>query len=169
MLSMQMDELRELAGDGSMEWVAGPIRASVLSDAADTIWQLRERLRAAYAEIQELQEAKAENERLREVMSDAEDNARQILGENRELRNRVRELDELLPDNGRWYSAEVTEAYVAENANLRELVRILAYCMSDGRDCDRCALNGADMPTPRISACDSLPEMLRDLGVEVES
>ena len=56
----------------------------------------------------------------------------------------------------------------AESAKLRELVLILAYCMSDGRDCDRCALNGADMPKPRISACDELPDMLRELGIEVE-
>lgn len=84
----------------------------------------------------------AENTRLWEVISDAEESARLILHESRMLQ--------------------------AENAKLLELVLILAYCMSDGRDCDRCALNGADMPTPRISACDELPEMLRELGVEVE-
>ena len=56
----------------------------------------------------------------------------------------------------------------AENAKLRELVRALAYCMCEDCDCDRCALNGADMPTPRISACDELPEMLRELGIEVD-
>lgn len=54
-----------------------------------------------------------------------------------------------------------------ENEKLRELVRILAYCMSEERDCDRCTLNGADMPTPIISACDSLPDLLRELGIEV--
>lgn len=37
MISAQADELRELAGDGSMEWVAGPIRASVLREAADML------------------------------------------------------------------------------------------------------------------------------------
>ena len=46
MLSKQVDELRMLAGDGSMEFVAGPIRASVLLDAADTIEGLRDRLQA---------------------------------------------------------------------------------------------------------------------------
>ena len=39
MLSAQVDELRELAGDGSVEFVSGPIHASVLREAADTIWQ----------------------------------------------------------------------------------------------------------------------------------
>lgn len=60
MISAQIDELRELAGDGSMEWVAGPIRASVLRDAADTIWQLRD----------DLQRANAENAKLRELVKD---------------------------------------------------------------------------------------------------
>lgn len=55
MISAQIDELRELAGDGSMEWVTGPIRASVLRDAADTIWELRD----------DLQRANAENAKLR--------------------------------------------------------------------------------------------------------
>ena len=41
MLSAQCDELRNLAGDGSVEFVAGPIRADVLRMAADTIWELR--------------------------------------------------------------------------------------------------------------------------------
>lgn len=66
-----------------------------------------------------------------------------------------------------------TDAFVIEaktkNDRLRELVHILAYCMSEDRDCDRCVLNGADMPTPRISACDELPDRMRELGVEVET
>ena len=51
--------------------------------------------------------------------------------------------------------------------DLEELTGILAYCMSEDRDCDLCALNGADMPAPRISACDALPGMLREMGLEV--
>lgn len=58
MISAQIDELRELAGDGSMEWVTCPIRASVLRDAADTIWELRD----------DLQRANAENRKLREQL-----------------------------------------------------------------------------------------------------
>ena len=60
MISAQIDELREFAGDGSMEWVTGPIRASVLRDAADTIWQLRD----------DLQRTNAENAKLRELVAD---------------------------------------------------------------------------------------------------
>ena len=57
-ISAQIDELRELAGDGSMEWGTGPIRASVLRDAADTIWELRD----------DLQRANIENDKLRELV-----------------------------------------------------------------------------------------------------
>lgn len=39
MLSAQCDELRRLAGDGSIEW-CGPVRAEVLSRAADNIEDL---------------------------------------------------------------------------------------------------------------------------------
>lgn len=44
---------------------------------------------------------------------------------NVKLRERIAELEELLPDSGRWFSAGTVEAYVAENAKLRELVRNL--------------------------------------------
>ncbi len=60
MISAQIDELRELVGDGSMEWVAGPVRASVLREAADTIWELRD----------DLQRANAENAKLRELVAE---------------------------------------------------------------------------------------------------
>jgi hypothetical protein len=41
------------------------------------------------------------------------------------LRERIAELEELLPDSGRWFSADTVEAYVSENAKLRELVKDL--------------------------------------------
>lgn len=69
--------------------------------------------------------------------------------------------------NRRWLCDKVA-SLESEVAKLKELTRILAYCMSENRNCDRCALNGASMPTPIISACDSLPEMLRKFGVEVD-
>lgn len=45
--------------------------------------------------------------------------------ENAKLRERVTELEELLPDSGRWFSAETVEAIAAENAKLREEVNHL--------------------------------------------
>ena len=101
MLSMQIDRLRSYADlyDGTTKpemtkELQRPYLAQELRVAADTIWQLRDDLQQANAEIAK-------------------------------LRERVSELDELLPENGRWFSAETVEAYVAENAKLRELIREL--------------------------------------------
>ena len=84
------------------------------------------------------------------------DRACKAEAENARLREQV--ADTCMQLGGAW--VRCTE--------LRELVRILAYCMSEDRDCDRCVLNGADMPTPRISACDSLPDRLREAGIEAD-
>ena len=57
----------------------------------------------------------------------------------------------------------------AENAKLRELVRVLCYCMHESTDCDGCRLNdGAGrMALDAFWACDGLHERLRELGIEV--
>jgi hypothetical protein len=55
----------------------------------------------------------------------------------------------------------------AENAKLRELVKALLTCATDG-DCDECRLNGA---TPwhvgKAQLCDGVWDRMRELGVEV--
>lgn len=45
--------------------------------------------------------------------------------ENAKLRERVAELEELLPDSGRWYRAETVEAYVAEISKLRRFAAVV--------------------------------------------
>ena len=57
--------------------------------------------------------------------------AERLCDENAKLRERVAELEELLPDSGRWYRAETVEAYVAEIAKLWELVSQM-YCDMQG-------------------------------------
>ena len=54
-----------------------------------------------------------------------------------------------------------------ENAKLRELVRIMSYCMHDGRECDQCAMNGADMnvEVDQLLACDGLYKRLMEMGI----
>lgn len=47
----------------------------------------------------------------------------EALAENAKLRERITELEELLPESKRWFSADTVEAYVAEIAKLRELAR----------------------------------------------
>ncbi len=60
------------------------------------------------------------------------------------------------------------EEVCIENAKLRKLMRIMAYCMQDSKDCDKCALNGADteLEVDPLFACDDLYDKLRELGVE---
>lgn len=65
-----------------------------------------------------------------------------------------------------WHSKELLAA-IGENAELRELVRVMAYCMQQGRDCDGCAANGADGVVTAPSGCDWLRDRMRELGVGV--
>jgi hypothetical protein len=52
-----------------------------------------------------------------------------------------------------------------ENAKLRELMRVMAYCMQHGRECDGCRLNGADGTITAPVGCDGLLDRMRELGV----
>ena len=118
MISAQIDELRELAGDGSMEWVAGPVRASVLREAADTIWQLRDDLQRANEAIRD-----AEHDESR-----AWDRVRKVEAENAKLREwadapkcetceAMLDCDECLRADG---SHKERRWLAAENAKLRD-------------------------------------------------
>lgn len=76
--------LRQMAGDGSIEWVRWPIQASVLLDVADALDEndrLRERITTQKQTIQAYRDesrewrevaerAKAENAKLRELVRD---------------------------------------------------------------------------------------------------
>jgi hypothetical protein len=58
-----------------------------------------------------------------------------------------------------------SERLQAENARLRELVRVMAYCMQYERECDGCRLNGADGTITAPVGCDGLLDRMRELGV----
>lgn len=153
MLSAQINELRELSGDGSMEWLSGPVRAIVLRDAADTIWQLRDDLQRANNAVQD-----AEHDE-----SMAWDRVRKAEAENARLRERVAELEELLPDSVRWYRAETVEAYVAEIAKLRGLLTFYLGCLTNGHvNCDSCAFAENVCEHGRM-----VIDWARELGIEV--
>ena len=84
--------LRDMAGDGSAEWLAGPIQTSLLLDVADL---LDERDRFADASKKWMGKAahfEAENARLRSCLTDDVENERLIMAENAKLRELVREL-----------------------------------------------------------------------------
>lgn len=127
MISAQVDELRELATRcdelqvGAVKAVTMPSdMGSILRDAADTIWQLRDDLQRANAENTKLRselesvgtaaylygrsDLKAENARLRSYLSDDVENARMIMGENSRLREQNAKLRELV--QGLWFAAQ---------------------------------------------------------------
>lgn len=60
------EELRTLAGDGSMEWAAGPIRTETLLDAATVIEYLDGALRKACDEREHLRDSVAYWQRMYE-------------------------------------------------------------------------------------------------------
>lgn len=59
---------------------------------------------------------------------------------------------------------------LAQNEMLRELVRILYYCGLPWKDCDKCAMNGAEMHVSidELQFCDGMHDRLYELGIEVE-
>ena len=74
-----------------------------------------------------------------------------------------------------WYAIarsyeQTIERMGAENAKLRELVRIMYYCNLPQKDCDQCAINDADMEVriSDIEFCDSLNDRMRHLRIEVD-
>jgi len=171
MISAQIDELRELAGDGSMEWVAGPIRAFVLRDAADTIWQLRDDLQRANAAVQDaehdesmawdrVRKAEAEADRLREELADAP---------KCETCEAMLDCDECLRADG---SHKERRRLSAENAKLRELAAGIGHLLFslDVDYCVTCPRDGINHPCPVYTVdggeCPYKTD-LRELGVGV--
>lgn len=55
-----------------------------------------------------------------------------------------------------------------ENAKLRELMRVMAYCNQFRRDCDGCSMNDAAGIITERAGCDELIARLRELGVEAD-
>lgn len=67
----------------------------------------------------------------------------------------------------RSYLVDEVEDLCAENAKLRELVRVFYHCTTSG-ECDECPINGGGpvhlMPD---TICDTIHDRMRELGVEV--
>lgn len=59
------------------------------------------------------------------------------------------------------------DAWQTENARLRELMSVMAYCNQFRRDCDGCSMNGSAGIITERAGCDELLVRLRELGVEV--
>lgn len=80
---------------------------------------------------------------------------------NVKLRERIAELEELLPDSGRWFSAETVEAYVAENAKLRELVADMWFWHYEGHI-------DSESQERQMLHIDAVIHRMRELGIEVD-
>lgn len=81
----------------------------------------------------------------------------------------VTDHDSFCPECGGAFRECDASDFEADNAKLRELVRTMAYCMQDPKDCDKCSMNGARMrlEIDPLFACDGLYDKLRELGIEV--
>ena len=88
--------------------------------------------------------------------------ARSLEAENAKLQDENARLRSCLSDD-----AENARMIMGENAKLRELVRVLFYCMQYERDCDGCRMNGADGAVTELVGCDGLRDRMRKLGIEV--
>ena len=64
---------------------------------------------------------------------------------------------------------ELAEIRGSENDRLRELVRVMAYCMQYERECDGCRLNGADGIITAPVGCDGLLDRMHEFGIEVDA
>lgn len=108
MLSAQCDELRAMAESVGL---AMPQAATLMMEAADTIWELRD----------SVHRERAEADRLRERITTQKQTIQAYRDESREWR-------------------EVADHAQAENTKLRELVRAALKCIHTGASCSDCRL-----------------------------
>ena len=147
MLSAQCDELRAMAESVGMEM---PQAATLMMEAADTILELRDDLQCANDAVRDaehdesrawdrVRKAEAENDKLREVVSDDEQSARLILDESRALQ--------------------------AENTKLRKYAKLMHGHIKDCCDvCDEYYCSSWD----EDNECCVFDSYMRELGVEVK-
>lgn len=123
--------LRMIAGDDG-DWVAGPISANVLREAADTIESLRTMLQETQTE--------ANHWKVEQVHA---------YGNWEDACKRVRELE--ANDGTRWHDLFGTPE--------RALLTIASWCTHSDGSCVGCPVYGSDVDD--CSDCDALLEWLR--------
>lgn len=80
-----------------------------------------------------------------------------------EVASLVRESADII-----WQLRDDLQQAQAENAKLRELMRVMAYCNQFRRDCDGCSMNDAAGIITERAGCDELLTRLRKMGIEVD-
>lgn len=117
MISAQCEKLRDMAESVGL---AMPQAATLMMEAADTIWELRESVHRERADADGLRMRITSLEAALEGMHIIRE---QDMDENAMLREIIADLEEFLPESERWYSHETVKAISENNAKLRELVR----------------------------------------------
>lgn len=80
----------------------------------------------------------------------------------------VTDHDSFCPECGGAFRECDASNLEAENAKLRELVRVMAYCNQCRRECDECRVNGGVGTITERAGCDALLDRMRELGIEVD-
>lgn len=123
---------------------------------------------------EQLDQLKAENAKLREEIEAAKHDLSIFSGriveldaENAKLQEYAHglELDNIRLSSDNCDLRGEMDPIWAENAKLREVAGIMAYCMQAERDCDRCRVNGGAGKITEPTGCDVLLDLLRELGV----
>lgn len=80
----------------------------------------------------------------------------------------VTDHDSFCPECGGAFRECDASDLEVENAALRELMSVMAYCIQGWRECDGCRVNGGAGIITERAGCYVLLDRLRELGVEVE-
>lgn len=92
-----------------------------------------------------------------------------LKAENEQLRQRVttqKQTIQAYRDESREWQ-EVAQTYRADNDRLRTIARTLYYCGQNNKDCDQCAMNGADMRVrlSKTERCDGINALVSEMGL----
>jgi hypothetical protein len=181
MISSQCDRLRERAATLRQgRWSDGEDDATLMERAADTIWELRNKLSGVVDQQDEIERLEDENARLRSCLSDDAENARQIMAENAKLVDVLHEVeaeavhayhclqqDCVTTANSsehffkKWWHAECEcDRLKAENAKLRGLVRDMWFWHYEGHI-------DSESQERQMKHIDGVLDRMRELGVGV--
>lgn len=107
------------------------------------------------------------------IVNEFERETRQLKTENAKLRDGAYAMRQLYEDELKHAlvfleAADTICELQTENAKLRELLSVMAYCNQFRRDCDGYSMNGAAGIITERAGCDELLDRLRELGAEVD-
>lgn len=153
--------LRQMCGDGSVEWCYEPMQTSVLLDMADML-DKNARLRKELASVPKCETCDAMldcDECLRADGSHKE--RRRFSAENAKLIEIIADLEDMLPKSERLHIHESVNAIANDNAKLRELLRDMWNYITE-------PVGKRNNLKERLARLDDIGDRMRELGIEVE-